>query len=396
MSKSRKLFQVIDQTMRYNQFSRNNSLLPAYAKPLKNQEIRTVIHGIETGVPETQMSQRALFHKLMPDKRMNQQNLEKLGKVSNMFNNAKIERRHVAASFLSKSMPTMGEKMDAYVEEGSKLAVVTAKKALDNANVNASDIENIVFVSSTGTVSPGLDATIIRELGLSHGIRRANIGFVGCYGGLKGLSLADDYCISNPGKNTLLVCLELHSIHMDRAKAQNSNPSANLLRAIFGDGCVAVVLSGEAESNISGKWALHGRSSYLTENTTNIVKIVPDEIGFDWNITPELPKLVKGGVNQFIEDLLENQSIVKGDKVDWGIHPGGPAILKACESSLGLEKNELKESWDVLKNFGNMSSATIWFVLQQIMRKEGKNAQNLIALAFGPGVTMEGALFKKY
>jgi alpha-pyrone synthase len=194
----------------------------------------------------------------------------------------------------------------------------------------------------------------------------------------------------------LLVCLELHSIHMDRAKAQKTNPSANLLRAIFGDGCVAVVLSGEAESNISGKWALHGRSSYLTENTTNIVKIVPDEIGFDWNITPELPKLVKGGVNQFIEDLLENQSIVKGDKVDWGIHPGGPAILKACESSLGLEKNELKESWDVLKNFGNMSSATIWFVLQQIMRKEGKNAQNLIALAFGPGVTMEGALFKKY
>ena len=102
------------------------------------------------------------------------------------------------------------------------------------------------------------------------------------------------------------------------------------------------------------------------------------------------------GIRKFVDDLLVQQNIDQQNEIQlWGVHPGGPAILTAVQSSLGLEYENLKESWEVLKNYGNMASVTIWFVLQELMKNENKESQNLLAIAFGPGVTIEGALLKK-
>ena len=102
------------------------------------------------------------------------------------------------------------------------------------------------------------------------------------------------------------------------------------------------------------------------------------------------------GIRKFVDDLLVQQNIDQQNEIQlWGVHPGGPAILTAVQSELGLDYENLKESWEVLKSYGNMASVTIWFVLQELMKYENKETQNLLAIAFGPGVTIEGALLKK-
>jgi len=405
-----KLFQIIDPIWMFNQISRNNRFKATFAmnsllkqssmmhrnySTQRNKEIRTVIHAIETGVPHYSLSQKECFYKLLPDEILN--DATKSNKAKSLFENIKIEKRHMTTGFLTSTLPTlptMEEKMDVFFKEGGELAVTTARNALIKANVHPNDIENIVFVSSSGIGSPGIDATIIQELGLSPNVNRLNIGFVGCYGGLNGLSVVDEYCLSNPGKSTLLVCLEVHSVSI---KSHRTDSKYNFLRSLFADGCVAVVLSGESiTGDLSGKWALHGHSSHLIENSKKTVQVIVDEEGFDWQVGTELPNLVKMGIRKFVDDLLVQQRIDQQNEIQlWGVHPGGPAILTAVQSALGLEYENLKESWEVLKNYGNMASVTIWFVLQELMKNENKETQNLLAVAFGPGVTIEGALFKK-
>ena len=196
------------------------------------------------------------------------------------------------------------------------------------------------------------------------------------------------------GKHALLVCLELHSVHISRDR---TDPSYNVLRAIFGDGCAAVVVSGETAETASGKWALQGRLSHLAEDSTNVVGVKVDPVGFDWILSPTLPKLVRSGICQFIDEVMITQDLKDHSDIDlWAVHPGGPAILEAVQTGLGLEEDKLKESWEVLKECGNMSSVTIWNVLQKVMEKDRPNAQNLLALAFGPGVTIESVMLHKH
>lgn len=165
--------------------------------PKAKPQIRSVIHAIEIGLPENQLSQEDCLIEFTPNEIL--EDVHKFKKVHSLYMNTQIESRHVTKSFMSGNIPFLEDKMEAYKKEGSALAIKTARKALAKANINPGDIGQIVFVSSTALASPGLDATIIEELGLSRNIKRTNIGFVGCSGGLNGLSLIDDYCVTKPG-----------------------------------------------------------------------------------------------------------------------------------------------------------------------------------------------------
>ena len=130
------------------------------------------------------------------------------------------------------------------------------------------------------------------------------------------------------------------------------------------------------------------------ENSSNILHLTVNHDGIDMDMSPEAPNYIKRGVGPFVDEILKISNPSEFDLI--GVHPGGPAILKAVESGLELSPEKLEASWDTLKNYGNMSSATIWFIIEKLLKEEGHNAKNLLALAFGPGVTMEGVMLSKY
>ena len=141
---------------------------------------------------------------------------------------------------------------------------------------------------------------------------------------------------------------------------------------------------------------MQDNSSCLVENSSHIAKIFGNSKGLDFEISPELPKYIKIGLVPFVDKLLKKQNFSHHSEIDLiGIHPGGPAILKAAQSSLVLSPKNLEASWDTLKNYGNMNSATIWFVIDKLLKKKDYSPQNLLALAFGPGVTIEGVILSK-
>ena len=129
------------------------------------------------------------------------------------------------------------------------------------------------------------------------------------------------------------------------------------------------------------------------ENSSNILHLTVNHDGIDMDMSPEAPNYIKRGVGPFVDEILKISNPSEFDLI--GVHPGGPAILKAVESGLELSPEKLEASWDTLKNYGNMSSATIWFVIDKLLQKEDQNPQNILALAFSPGFTMEGVIFSK-
>ena len=192
------------------------------------------------------------------------------------------------------------------------------------------------------------------------------------------------------GKKALLVCLELFSIH---GRSGIYDFAYLMRRALLGDGCAAVVLSGEDLGDDNGKWAVLGNSSYLVENSTHISKIFSNDEGLDMETSPELPKYIESRLGPFVDKLLKEQNFSHHSEIDLiGIHPASPVLLKAAQSGLALSPEKLKASWDTLKNYGNMSSGTIWFVIEKLLQTEDQEPKTLMALTYGPGVTIEGVV----
>ena len=268
------------------------------------------------------------------------------------------------------------------------------REALENSGVRPQDIGQLVYISSTDFTTPGLDCVIIDGLDLSRNVNRFPILFQGCGAGLKGLSVAKQFCVDNPGKSSLIVCNELNSLLNITERYGMGHMVKN---ALFGDGCSAAVISSDYVEKGDGKWVIESSASTLVENTGNIVKLFWNNDGnFDSNLSPELPKVVKSGIFPFVDEFLKNQELDWQDNIAWAVHPGGPAILRAVQSGLKLSDDHMQQSWDVLQNYGNMSAATIWFVLDQTLKKKENTADNVIALAFGPGVYMESIYLKKF
>ena len=290
--------------------------------------------------------------------------------------------------------------MAQYVDHGTPLAVETCRKAIENADATPDEIEKVVFVSSSGFTAPGIDNYVVEQLGLPRTVSRSNIGFMGCGGAINGLHAASNFCMAEPGKKALLVCLEIHSIHVQPDAKTASELVGN---AIFGDGCAAVVMRGEDPAAAPGKWGISGRYSHLLEDSQNAVQINLTHQGLVAELTTDLAKLVRGGLGGFVDGFLEKTGLQEGGKSNidlWGVHPGGAAILKAASAALDLDNQKhLGDSWGVLRDHGNMSSSTVLFVLDRLLSSEKAAAlmpsSRLMAMAFSPGVSVEGAMFEK-
>ena len=279
--------------------------------------------------------------------------------------------------------PTTAERMNTYKRESVSLGTEAAQKALADAKIEPLEITHLITVSCTGQFLPGLDALLVSELGLSARVNRIPLTFQGCAAGLKAVQLARLLAEGHQGSNILIVSVELCTLHL-----QPSHRREDLFGAsFFGDGASACIV-GAAKERHKSVFQLHtGHAALLPETLEDMTWDV-DNYGFSLYLSPQIPKLLAEYLPSEIEHLYSSDSLPEL----WAVHPGGRGIVDAVQELYGLRDEQVQYSRDVLRDYGNLSSSTILFVLhamkQDLSSRDAAQSSGIV-LAFGPGLTAE-------
>lgn len=287
--------------------------------------------------------------------------------------------------------PDTDKRMGLYKKEAPVLGIRAIESCLSKtSDISKNQITHLITVSCTGMYAPGLDIEIAQTLGLNADIERTAIIFMGCYGAFNGLKVAHSICKANPEAKVLLVCVELCTLHFQK-KYTLDNIVAN---ALFADGAACALIEGRPtqEKCLSLERFLCG----LVPHSNKEMAWHVGNHGFDIVLSSYVPALIETGIKKFAEKLLGSFHLSLETMTHFAIHPGGKKILSACESALSLPREKNRHAYHVLKNYGNMSSATILFVLNEILMETApvQHDKPIFSCAFGPGLTVESALLK--
>lgn len=275
--------------------------------------------------------------------------------------------------------PNTQARMALYKEEALPLAA-RAVEGLAMADVTQ-EISHLIVASCTGFYAPGLDLQLIAHFGLRQSVERTIVGFMGCYAAMNALKLAQHIVRSEPAAKVLVVNLELCTLHLQ----ETPDLERVLSFLIFADGCSACLVSGDP-SGIR----LAGFSSTILPDSADQITWHIGQLGFDMMLSGHVAQTLSRNLSGSLDSILAGAR--REDIRHWAIHPGGRSVLDAAADSLQLKNGELTQSRDVLRRYGNMSSATVMFVLQQML-EAGAPGQGC-AMAFGPGITAESLLFE--
>ena len=283
-----------------------------------------------------------------------------------------------------------------YKEAILPIAEEAARGALEQSGRDPSEITHVIAVTCTGFFAPGLDIHLVRRLCLPATTARSVIGFMGCYAAFNGLKLAHAICQSQPDARVLLVCAELCSLHF---QIENTLESV-VVNALFADGAAAVVLASTPASETAGKLVYKDGYCMMDEASMDAMTWEVGDTGYMMGLSPQVPEIIARNLPKYMGNLLGRNALEQNDVNFWAVHPGGRQVLDRTQSVLGLTDEQMADSYGVLRDYGNMSSPTILFILKRIlernrqMRAEGKADYGPgVALAFGPGLTIEGAVF---
>jgi predicted naringenin-chalcone synthase len=288
-------------------------------------------------------------------------------------------------------VPTTKERMELYGQLAGPLAVQAAARALEEAAVEPASITHIVVASCTGMGSPGVDCVLIESLKLSPSVSRTHIGFMGCHAAINALAVAHAFSRADSSARVLVVCVELCSLHFHYNSTREGQEVAN---ALFSDGAAAAVIgqsahnSGQPAGDKGTPPRIAGFTSVLWPQTAEEMSWSIGNHGFEMGLRASVPAHIESGVSAWLAPWLSKFRLAVPDIQGWAVHPGGPRILSATTAGLGLESSACDASREVLKNYGNMSSPTVLFVLQSMLSRPGP----WVALAFGPGLVGEACL----
>lgn len=286
--------------------------------------------------------------------------------------------------------PTTAARMDRYAAEAGRLALAAATRALASARIDAAAITHLVTCSCTGFVNPGVDVQLVAGLGLSPTVARTHVGFMGCHGAFNALRVAEAFVAARPECVPMVVCVELCSLHF----RYGAGSDAVVANALFADGAAAVV--GGDVSRLDPRtpaWILRRQWSAIIPDSLDDMSWTIGDHGFRMHLSSRVPAVLGDHVPRAVAAGLDGEGLRIADVGSWAVHPGGPRVLSVVETALGLEKSALAASRDVLSSHGNMSSATILFILEGLLR--GGAAAPCVAMAFGPGLTAEMALLER-
>lgn len=283
-------------------------------------------------------------------------------------------------------MPGLSKRMAVYNDEALKLSLEAVSK-INNIENLKDRLTHIITVTCTGLFAPGLEIEIVRHLNLNPAINRSSINFMGCNAAVLALKQADQICNASPDALVLVVCTELCSIHFQK----DFSDDYILSNLLFGDGCAATIISGKIQEVDPDFHPLNMENfnSLIIHEGANDMAWQITEKGFIMNLSSYVSALI----NSKIRDLFTKSGVVPKMIDHWVIHPGGKKILDDFSDVVPLEKEKLNASYEILKQFGNMSSATVLFVLQHLLNNQGIQPKESIFLAaFGPGLSIESTV----
>ena len=280
-------------------------------------------------------------------------------------------------AFYGQGMPPTSERMAVYAREAPELAMAAIEDLRSRAGLG--EITHLVVASCTGFVAPGIDQIIARRLGLAPDVERTLVGFMGCYAAVAALRVAHHIVRSDPAARVLLITVELCSLHLQ----ETPEVAALMAQLQFADGAAAALLGAEPHGLAIDRFF----AATLPESDDLIRWDIGDH-GFVMHLSGEVPGRIAHALEspELRQAILGNRSA--SDIRNWAVHAGGRSILDAVEHGLGLGASALTLSREVLRRYGNMSSATLMFVLAALMAEPGEI--DGVALAFGPGLAAEG------
>jgi prepilin-type processing-associated H-X9-DG protein len=294
-------------------------------------------------------------------------------------------------SSLKGTFPSTSERLKIFIRSALPLSVIAVEQMFNAyPHIKPGDITHLIVVCCTGMYAPGLDIDLVRELKLSRSVHRTAINFMGCYAAFNALKIADAFCKADANSKVLVVCTELCSLHFQR-----SGTDDNLLaNALFADGSAAVLVEASSESNL--QLELQQFHNDLTEKQSDDMAWSIGDVGFEMKLTSYVPDIIRTGIRELSTSLLKKIDRTVKDVKHFVIHPGGKRILKVIEQELEISENQNSSAYRVLKNFGNMSSPTVLFVLEDQLKSLTRSdvSENILSFAFGPGLTLESMVMK--
>jgi predicted naringenin-chalcone synthase len=276
--------------------------------------------------------------------------------------------------------------MARYVREAAPLAQEAARRALRDADTAPGAVAQLITVSCTGFAAPGIDIALIKRLGLAGAIGRTHIGFMGCHGALNGIRVACALAAADPTVRVLLCAVELCSLHFH----YGLEPEQVVANALFADGAGAMVITATSP-DAPNAWRVAASGSCLVPDSEDAMTWRIGDHGFEMTLSPRVPALIGSYLRPWLVRWLGEHGLTLEAVRSWAVHPGGPRVLGAVAHSLGLPAEATALSTQVLSECGNMSSATTIFLLERLRRHGAPRP--CVALGFGPGLTVEAALF---
>ena len=361
------------------------------------------IQHIETMTPETVFSQEYASSKMQEwadDERQRRM-------VRALHRKSGIDKRHSVITSFDKNLPgdffpleadgkrrelSTGERNKIYTRESQRLAVNLARQAITNCpGLEPAEITHVVTVSCTGFCNPGPDYHIVNELGLSHATQRYNLGFMGCYAAFPGLRMAKQFCEADPEAVVLVMCLELCTLHLQL----NGGEDSMLANSLFADGAATAIVSARTPQEGQSCYQLGDFHSGLIPSGKDDMAWTIGDLGFDIALSSYVPKIIGANIRDAVRPVLASRQLELEDITTWAVHPGGKAIVDKVAASLNLTDEQVAASRKVLRQYGNMSSATVLFVLHEILSQKGSpRNEEVCAMAFGPGLTVEMGLLQ--
>ena len=351
------------------------------------------IASAASAFPKHYYSQKFLLEQLQEywgDRLRNPQMLARL------HHNVTVEGRYLALPTEKYyDIKTWGQANDIWIRVAQELGERALCLALHNAGVEPQDLGALLFTTVTGVASPSIDALLINRMGLPTNIRRTPIFGLGCVAGAAGIARASDYVRAYPKQAAALVSVELCSLTLQREDLS----VANLISSgLFADGAAAVIVTGaefeRAGREVVGPTIVATRSIFYP-STEDMMGWKISERGFRILLSTEVPTLIRENLGRDVDAFLADNGLKRDDLKSWVLHTGGPKVLEASAAALGLHNGQLDASWDCLRKVGNLSSASVLCVLEDVMKNRRPEPGTLgLLAAMGPGFCSELLLLR--
>jgi alkylresorcinol/alkylpyrone synthase len=313
----------------------------------------------------------------------------RLEAMMSIVDNANVHKRHAIFPIEYTVEPRpLSKTNNEYMEHAIKLGFEATQKCLERAGMKPEDIDLIITVSCTGFMIPSLDAHMINELGFRSDVRRMPFTELGCAAGAMALARAADFIQAYPGRNVLIVAVELPSLTFQRKDISQANLISSIL---FGDGAAAVIVTGKPNKGPK----ILSSETYTFPNSLDAMGFDLRDSGFHILLSKDVPEMIGARMRELVDCFFKRRGLSQEQIKGWILHPGGSRLLSNVEQALGLTHEDTQPSWDILGNVGNLSSATILFILQEWLEKRPLQSGDLaFAGAFGPGFSAEFLLLQ--